>query len=805
MIKLATREMKNLSRILTVMLCFAPVAYVSAAPVATTAGSNLTAFNPSNANNNQWATMSNGRYDGNVSAKADFGNCNALILRCAQPKCSNGGCSDMSVASAIVAGCVQSNKTCAQYGDNLVQYMSAQLVASSNAKINEQNVAAQQAAAAAAAQQSQQQMAAMQQQMQQMQYQMQQQQAESQQQLQAALAQQQAQSQAALENMKTAATEAAKQNEAGISAYQQDAINRGISTDILERQKIAGQVMTEIENAETSLKEVKVAMNTAFEYAGCDARGNNCTGPKRVKKWRELALEFLTPYDNTIDKIYDGLVIAQTVGIPLSDIYMMLNNSCNSWGQYMCPQMKDGQIVYTDTTNGQKGTPYVCRESQAESYTTCKLQCSNNWDRGTLERQNCDTNCLTERCMPCTLLKVLTDQNDVYEGWVNADYETKSGNTTVVACASGALDSSALFARRTKNKNGAGLVDIDKLDVWLNQKEPHKTKGVTAEDMYKYCDIDGDVDKLEKARASKSVVATGLPPLCVTEVGSQNKEKSDDCGYINKVYAICDTHPYNIGEKSATSSFKNDNDNCTEDAKQGKVPTITEGLENIIWADKSDGTCKVKFCGATFKPVDNKGCELDPGDDWKSDGEEYIKLRNLYNAHMNEIFGDMREVIGLKTTVISQQMYKQYEYLNATLRRLKTQLEKATLTATLEAAGAKSDDSSSGLLGGGSSKNSQYSNCSGKDEDGTLYCLRQNYAALSAVGKKCKKAEKEQLEKDVELINGLLTDKVDTNKSCVFTGTTGECEKCLAQYNLGLIKIKKENDEREFKLRGWGK
>lgn len=794
------------------MLCFAPVAYVSAGPVATTAGNNLTAFNPSNAMNNQWATMSNGRYDGNVSAKADFGNCNALILRCAQPKCSNGGCGDMSVASAIVKGCVQSNSSCKQYGDDLVQYMSAQLVANSNAKINEQNAAAQQAAAAAAAQQSQQQMAAMQQQMQQMQYQMQQQQAESQQQLQAALAQQQAQSQAALESMKTAATEAAKQNEAGVSAYQQDAINRGISTDILERQKISGQVMTEIENAETSLKEVKVAMNTAFEYAKCDARGNNCEGPKRVKKWRELATEFLTPYDNTIDKIYDGLVIAQTVGIPLSDIYMMLNNSCNSWGQYMCPQMDNGDIVYSSTSKGQKGLPYVCwgtkdsngnkARSGSEIYSEAIITCRALEAEGVSGVEECYAEALAH-CQPCTLLKVLTDQNDVYEGWVNADYETNTGNTTVVACASGALDSSALFARRTKNKNGAGLVDIDKLDVWLNQKEPHKTKGVTAEDMYKYCDIAGNVDKLEKARASKSVVATGLPPLCVTDVGSQNKEKSDDCGYINQVYAICDTHPYNIGEKSATSSFKNDNDNCTEDAKQGKVPTITEGLENIIWADKSDGTCKVKFCDATFKPVDNKGCELDLSDDWKSDGKEYIKLRNLYNAHMNEIFGDMREVIGLKTTVISQQMYKQYEYLNATLRRLKTQLEKATLTATLEAAGAKNENSSSGLLGGGSSKNSQYTNCSGKDEDGTLYCLRQNYTALSAVGKKCKKAEKEQLEKDVELLNALLSKKVDTGNSCKFKENTGDCEKCLAQYNIGLITIKKENDERALQLRGW--
>lgn len=51
---------------------------------------------------------------------------------------------------------------------------------------------------------------------------------------------------------------------------------------------------------------------------------------------------------------------------------------------------------------------------------------------------------------------------------------------------------------------------------------------------------------------------------------------------------------------------------------------------------------------------------------------------------------EMQEVIALKTTIIAQQMYKQYEYLEAMIRRLKTQLEKATLTASLQAAGAKS-------------------------------------------------------------------------------------------------------------------
>lgn len=55
----------------------------------------------------------------------------------------------------------------------------------------------------------------------------------------------------------------------------------------------------------------------------------------------------------------------------------------------------------------------------------------------------------------------------------------------------------------------------------------------------------------------------------------------------------------------------------------------------------------------------------------------------------------MRDVIALKTTVITQQLEQQYDFLEATVKRLKTQLEKAVLTTSFEAAGASSSSSSS--------------------------------------------------------------------------------------------------------------
>lgn len=69
----------------------------------------------------------------------------------------------------------------------------------------------------------------------------------------------------------------------------------------------------------------------------------------------------------------------------------------------------------------------------------------------------------------------------------------------------------------------------------------------------------------------------------------------------------------------------------------------------------------------------------------------------------------MKDVIALKTTVMTQQMYKQYEYLESMIKRFKTQLEKAVLTTKLQASGA----------GTGSANSSSYSGMGVSSNAGT--------------------------------------------------------------------------------------
>ena len=538
--------MKNISCIFSAIVCSASLfAFDACGAVATTAGSNLTAYNPSTTSNNQWASMTNGRYDSTASAKADFGNCNAIVLRCAQPKCANGGCGEMNVAAGIVAGCVKSNDKCKQYGDDLINYMTAQLVANSQAKINaanaEQIQAAQMAAqqAQAAAQQAQatqqQQMAemqsSMQQQMMQMQQQMAEQQAQSAQAIADALAASQQQQQQAISDMRSAAETAAQVQASGnvITAQDEAAIARGVSEDTLAREKISGQIVTELEGAKTSLKEVKVALDKAFiEYAGCDSRGDNCSGPKRVKKWRELAGAFIEPYDNVVAKISDALDIAQVVGVDLSDIYMMLNNSCNSWGQYLCPV---GEIRYVTDEKGQKGAPFVInKEFRDIAFSKCIDESDVN---------NCLKN--TGYTEPCTLLKLYTskDTEDIYQSWINTEVSSND-NQLIVACASGAVNNNSLLARHARRKSGAGVLDLDVLEEWINQHEPSSaTTRVRKSNKDLYCSKHDEGSAFDKALNSKTITPE---ILCV------GYKKTD--GYCEKIkpeYAICDIHAWNAG------------------------------------------------------------------------------------------------------------------------------------------------------------------------------------------------------------------------------------------------------------------
>ena len=449
-------------KVLCGVFCAAFLTPASFADVATTAGSNLTAYNGTGAtNNNKWNSMTNAR--GGMSAnvaEANFGNCEAVILRCATPKCSSG-CNDASVARPIVAGCVNSNATCKKHGDALIDSLTGQLVARSNAKAQEQQNAvaiaqaqaqAQAAAASVAAEQSNAQMQQMQSQMAAMQQQMAESMANMQAQMAAQNESQTAQIQSALEESR--ANAALVSSELGpmvegledMGVAEQIAAKNGINPDILVREQIGGQIETAVEDAVLEMKKMKDILDKVFEYAGCDASANNCTGPKRVKKFKDLANEFFDPYEGVVENMYDALILAMTVGIDVSDVIMLLSGSCNMWGKYMCNTCK-----------------YRPNQSDEDIKQNGECTCYDKDNRNCYYRVIHKDGKVAKNQPNCRLVGIINDGEEVQREWIDAN----SGMTgaTQVACASDVVMTVSLFRGMKKN----ATLDIETLRNLINQ------------------------------------------------------------------------------------------------------------------------------------------------------------------------------------------------------------------------------------------------------------------------------------------------------------------------------------------------
>ncbi|MCM1294762.1 MAG: hypothetical protein NC311_04350 [Muribaculaceae bacterium] len=635
--------MKSVSRFLLIALALVSVG-AHASPVATTAGSNLTGYNPGFGanNNNTWNSLTNPRSNiVNTAPTADFGNCNALILRCAQPKCSSGGCTDMDVTSAIVSGCVNSNDTCKQYGPDLVNYISGQLVAQSTAKSNAAVTAAQNAAA----QQNSQQMAAMQQQMAQLQQQID----DSNANMAAALEAQASITAQAIASAAAAAQPAPSVSSASdtsntdsvsvntdVTTAQRIAAESGVSEELLMREQISGQILSQIENAEKSLETLHETMRAVFDYAGCDSRGDNCAGPKRVTKFKELANKFFDPYEDVLDDLYEAILLAQTVGVDVSNIYMMLNNSCERWGKYACSKPeyyvtnKDGKPVYAwpryDSTNcvdgkSKPGVPYKTLFGASAGSVKGGQEC---YVGQTIPPED-DTS--------CTLIEVLSSNDEELSRSYLYPDEGDMGDMVRVGCASNALKGSWLF----RGKKQQATIDIETLQRIIDQDNSkigftrQSGNSLGQSEQLKYCALtESGYMNLQKyvgmrglpkknicinerkLNQSMNGVYVGLSDSILQQAQQECEYKSDGsasgCAFSTVTYTC-----YRKGSDGKNTSADKCDDGESKKAKSAAEARIcgqyTGATYNVSTSGTnaySDGTCDCK----TTYPDDKFWCEM---------------------------------------------------------------------------------------------------------------------------------------------------------------------------------------------------
>lgn len=206
--------------------------------------------------------------------------------------------------------------------------------------------------------------------------------------------------------------------------------------------------------------------------------------------------------------------------------------------------------------------------------------------------------------------------------------------------------------------------------------------------------------------------------------------------------------------------------------------------------------------------IDNTGCD--------NEGNLYInpdlalcsthvynmgKTENPTNSAERQI---MQDVVALKTTLMTQQMYAQYEILATTVKRLRTQLQKEVLLAQLRATSATANGGVTNDGGdGGASYNSGdrnvvlagAQNCAQKYMDAStdsydadvLKCESSNLGLVLQVASSNRGDAKRQLEKDIVAISRIIpTRKVGaTDKTlkeatgCTDISTQSKIENCV--------------------------
>lgn len=223
----------------------------------------------------------------------------------------------------------------------------------------------------------------------------------------------------------------------------------------------------------------------------------------------------------------------------------------------------------------------------------------------------------------------------------------------------------------------------------------------------------------------------------------------------------------------------------------------------------------------------DNGCE-DEGNDYVT-AELALCSTHAYNINLTENPKDasgkqlMNDVIAMKTTVITQQLYKQYEQMESMLTRFKTQLEKAVLTSSMGAAGAKTDDGDDGGSYRSSDKSiilSGATNCLQVWSNGTdaaLDCLGRNVQLIiTAINAGNATDARKQLKKEIDALKTISAGMGDNKYATDAESDCGKVENdikdkttvmnCAYELNGKVISLKEQRKREEAELQRprWG-
>ncbi|MCL1785525.1 MAG: hypothetical protein FWG39_00010 [Alphaproteobacteria bacterium] len=165
--------------------------------------------------------------------------------------------------------------------------------------------------------------------------------------------------------------------------------------------------------------------------------------------------------------------------------------------------------------------------------------------------------------------------------------------------------------------------------------------------------------------------------------------------------------------------------------------------------------------GGAFAQTVSDECNIDKLEDVSQVVHPALVLCTVhaYNAGETVNPGDgakreqMNEIVRLKSTIVAQQMKRQYDFLDATVRRLETQLRRAALMNQMEAAGAAPANKNTGTTTASGGGISGADDCSGLwNKSEAMQCIQRN--ATKATQESNPGIAARQLQKDYDVIIG---------------------------------------------------
>lgn len=116
----------------------------------------------------------------------------------------------------------------------------------------------------------------------------------------------------------------------------------------------------------------------------------------------------------------------------------------------------------------------------------------------------------------------------------------------------------------------------------------------------------------------------------------------------------------------------------------------------------------------------------------------------------------MNDAVALKTTIITQQMKRQYDFLDVTMKRLKTQMEKSILASKMQAAGGNATDNSNTSASNSSKSNIKLNGARDCNEvystSDMISCLNNNLSVIRSASNKTD--ARKQLKYDSDMLKG---------------------------------------------------